>query len=86
MCARAVSPPLTLPSQILYTGKAQSLGIKQSGVAAGKWAELPITKCPKMAECAVGHDGMHAVLVSDNGAAFFVGLARRGEDGEAGES
>lgn len=75
----------TASGKILYTGKAQSLGIKQSGVAAGKWAELPITKCPKMADCSVGHDGMHALLVSDNGAAFFVGLARRGEDGEAGK-
>lgn len=72
-------------TQILYTGNAQSLGIKQTGTAADKWAELPITKCPKMTECSVGHDGTHALLVSENGAVFFVGAARRGEDGDVGK-
>ncbi|XP_077518796.1 MYC binding protein highwire isoform X2 [Amblyomma americanum] len=75
----------TASGKILYTGKAQSLGIKQSGAPAGKWAELPITKCPRIGDCSVGHDGAHALLVSENGAAFFTGLARRGEDGDAGK-
>ncbi|XP_050038840.1 E3 ubiquitin-protein ligase MYCBP2 [Dermacentor andersoni] len=75
----------TASGKILYTGNAQSLGIKQTGTAADKWAELPITKCPKMTECSVGHDGTHALLVSENGAVFFVGAARRGEDGDVGK-
>lgn len=75
----------TVSGKVLCTGKYQSLGIKQSGSLAGKWMELPITKGPKIADCSVGHDGMHAILVSENGAAFFVGLARRGEDGDTGD-
>lgn len=74
----------TASGKVLYTGKAQSIGIKQT-TPTGKWAELPITKCPKIADCSVGHDGTHALLVSENGAVFFVGIPRRGEDGEVGK-
>ena len=70
-------------AQILYTGKAQSLGIKQGGPAASKWAELPITKSPKVAQYSVGHEGQHALLVAEDGSVFFVGTAKRGEDGDS---
>jgi len=66
----------------LYTGKSQSLGIKQGAPAQGKWAELPITKSPKIVQVATGHDGQHALLVTDDGSIFFVGTPRRGEDGD----
>lgn len=31
----------------------------------------------------MGHEGVHAILVLDNGSALFTGIARRGEDGDA---
>lgn len=31
----------------------------------------------------MGHEGVHAVFVLDNGTALFTGIARRGEDGDA---
>lgn len=31
----------------------------------------------------MGHEGVHAVFVLDNGSALFTGIARRGEDGDA---
>ena len=34
-------------------------------------------------QVAVGHEGGHAVLLADDGGAFFVGTAKRGEDGDA---
>ena len=68
--------------QVLYTGKSQALGIKQGGPTAGKWAELPITKSPKVVQFSVGHEGQHAILVADDGSVFFVGLDRRGEGGD----
>ena len=74
---------LQLWFQVLYTGKSQALGIKQGGPAAGKWTELSITKSPKMASFAVGHEGQHALLVTEDGAIFFVGTPKRGEDGDA---
>nr|CAD7200761.1 unnamed protein product [Timema douglasi] len=68
--------------KVLYCGKSSSLGIKAGGLRAGKWAELPITKSPKISHVAVGHEGLHAVLVAEDGSVFFVGTARRGEDGD----
>lgn len=69
--------------QVLYQGKAASLGIKQSGQAQGRWAELTITKSPKIVHIALGHDGLHALMVAEDGSVYFVGTARRGEDGDA---
>ncbi|XP_013400127.1 E3 ubiquitin-protein ligase MYCBP2 [Lingula anatina] len=75
----------TASGKVMYTGKAPSLGIKQGASAAGssKWSELTITKSPKIVQHAVGHDGQHGLLVADNGSVFFVGLAKRGEDGDS---
>lgn len=58
------------------------MGIKQGGPAPGKWAELPITKSPKILQVATGHEGQHALLVAEDGSVFFVGTPRRGEDGD----
>lgn len=69
--------------KIYYTGKYQSLGIKQGGPSAGKWVELPITKSPKIIHFSVGHDGSHALLVAEDGSIFFTGSASKGEDGES---
>ena len=67
---------------MLYTGRSQSLGIKQGGPSHGKWAELPITKSPKITQISTGHEGQHALMVSEDGSVFFVGTPKRGEDGE----
>ncbi|RXM27520.1 E3 ubiquitin-protein ligase MYCBP2 [Acipenser ruthenus] len=72
-----------LMKTIYYTGKYQSLGIKQGGPSAGKWVELPITKSPKVIQFSVGHDGSHALLVAEDGSVFFTGSASKGEDGES---
>ncbi|KAK2182953.1 hypothetical protein NP493_330g03060 [Ridgeia piscesae] len=72
----------TAGGKVLYTGKSTALGIKQGGPAAGKWAELPITKSPKVVQVAVGHDGQHVLLVSEDGSVFFAGTPRRGEDAD----
>ncbi|XP_058885309.1 E3 ubiquitin-protein ligase MYCBP2 isoform X12 [Acipenser ruthenus] len=76
----------TVSGKIYYTGKYQSLGIKQGGPLAGKWVELPITKSPKVIQFSVGHDGSHALLVAEDGSVFFTGSASKGEDGESTKS
>ncbi|KPP60387.1 hypothetical protein Z043_121621, partial [Scleropages formosus] len=73
----------TASGKVYYTGKHQTLGIKQGGPPAGKWAELPIPKSPKIVQFSVGHDGSHALLVAEDGGIFFTGLASKGEDGES---
>ncbi|KAG8452232.1 hypothetical protein GDO86_004144 [Hymenochirus boettgeri] len=65
---------------------SKSLGIKQGGPSSGKWVELPITKCPKIVQFSVGHDGSHALLTADDGSVFFCGTASKGEDGESTKS
>uniref|UniRef100_A0A4W5M9H3 RCR-type E3 ubiquitin transferase n=1 Tax=Hucho hucho TaxID=62062 RepID=A0A4W5M9H3_9TELE len=76
----------TASGEIYYTGKYQSLGIKQGGPSAGKWVELPVTKSPKIIQFSVGHDGSHALLVAEDGSVFFTGSASKGEDGESTKS
>ena len=76
--------------QIWYQGKASSLGLKvglsevhhAEADSSNRWAELPLPKCPKITQCATGHEGQHSLLLDENGAVYFVGLARRGEDGD----
>lgn len=72
----------TLNGKVLFIGKAQSLGVKQNGANGMKWSELPITKSPKIVHISTGHESVHALLISEDGSVFFVGLAKRGEDGE----
>lgn len=67
--------------KVLFSGKPSSLGLKIGG-STGKWNELPIPKTPRIIQVAVGHEGIHAVLVADDGAVYFVGTPRRGEDGD----
>ncbi|GFT99092.1 hypothetical protein NPIL_245402 [Nephila pilipes] len=81
-CGKDFAVLKTVTGKILYSGKAQSMGIKQGGPAMGKWTELPITKSPKIVQYSVGHDGLHALLVAEDGSVFFAGTARRGEDGD----
>ncbi|XP_044762914.1 E3 ubiquitin-protein ligase MYCBP2 [Coccinella septempunctata] len=72
----------TVSGKVLFCGKAAALGIKQSGIRSSKWAELVVTKTPKITHISVGHDGLHAILLTEDGSAFFTGTARRGEDGD----
>ncbi|ESO93790.1 hypothetical protein LOTGIDRAFT_153260, partial [Lottia gigantea] len=74
----------TVGGKVLYNGRAASLGIKQPvAVPPNKWTELPITKSPKIVQISMGHDGLHALMVAEDGSLFFVGTAKRGEDGES---
>lgn len=76
----------TVGGKVIYTGKSQCLGIKQGGPTQGKWAELPITKSPKITQVVTGHEGLHALMVAEDGSVFFVGTSRRGEDGDTSVS
>ena len=77
--------------QVWFQGKASCLGLKaglnepvnaDESSAVNPWCELPLPKGPSIFRCSTGHEGQHAVLIDENGTAYFVGLARRGEDGD----
>jgi len=71
------------------SSSSSSSSSKPSAAAAAgvlEWKELAIVKSPRITQCSVGHDGQHCLLVADDGSVFFVGVARRGEDGESSGS
>lgn len=69
--------------QTFYYGKACSLGLKSTGKSPSiKIGELVVSKSTNIIHIAAGHDGVHAVLVNEDGGVYFVGTARRGEDGD----
>lgn len=63
----------TSNGKVLYYGKAASLGIKQTGIRSNKWSELILTKSPKVKHVCIGHDGLHAVIVVEDGSVYFTG-------------
>ncbi|XP_041987793.1 E3 ubiquitin-protein ligase highwire [Aricia agestis] len=83
----------TTSGKVYYTGKGTSLGYKAPTPHTGRWTlmketlfsknEAPNIRKYKVVQVAVGHEGVHAILVLDNGSALFTGIARRGEDGDA---
>lgn len=56
-------------------GRVAALGIKQS---SDRWPDINLSA----RRIAVGHDGSHAVFLAPDGAVWFAGTARRGEDGD----
>lgn len=70
---------------MLYSGKPSALGLKQAGSGGSRWQELIVAKAPKIVQVAAGHDGLHAILVGEDGSVFFTGTARRGEDGDSSQ-
>ncbi|XP_045784545.1 E3 ubiquitin-protein ligase MYCBP2 [Maniola jurtina] len=83
----------TSSGKVYYTGKGTTLGYKVPSPHTGRWTliketlfnknEAPNIKKSKVVQVALGHEGVHAILVLDNGSALFTGIARRGEDGDA---
>lgn len=67
--------------QLFTAGKSTALGQKQP-CPNGQWNEMAISKAPKIIQFAVGHEGLHSLLLSEDGTVYFVGTARRGEDGD----
>lgn len=70
--------------KVFYYGKAAALGLKSSGKNPTlKLTELIISKVSTIVQMSVGHDGLHALLVANDGSVYFTGTARRSEDGDA---
>jgi len=68
------------------TNPPSSSSVSSKSTSAAEWKELAIVKSPRIVQCSVGHDGQHCLLVADDGSVFFVGAARRGEDGDSSGS
>lgn len=74
---------LSSTNKVYYFGKGASLGLKSLIKSPTlKLSELTISKVSKIVQASLGHDGLHTLLLSDDGTVFFAGTVRRGEDGE----
>lgn len=74
---------MTSNNKVYYYGKGASLGLKSLIKSPSlKLNELTISKVSKIIQTSLGHDGLHTLLLSDDGSVFFAGTVRRGEDGE----
>lgn len=73
--------------KVFYYGKATSIGLKSIGKSPTlKMTELIISKIANISQISIGHDGLHALLINDDGTVYFVGSSRRGEDGDSSKN
>ncbi|XP_055587703.1 E3 ubiquitin-protein ligase highwire isoform X4 [Uranotaenia lowii] len=83
VCGKEFGLVLGSNGKTFYYGKGGSLGLKAVGKNPSlKLNELIISKSTNFTQLAVGHDGIHALLLNEDGSVYFTGTARRGEDGE----
>ena len=60
--------------KVYYYGKSTALGLKSIGKTPTlKITELIISKVSNIVHAAVGHDGIHAILVNEDGTVYFTG-------------
>ncbi|XP_055618511.1 E3 ubiquitin-protein ligase highwire isoform X2 [Toxorhynchites rutilus septentrionalis] len=82
-CGKEFGLVLGSNGKVFYYGKGNSLGLKAGGKNPNlKLNEIVISKASNFVQVAVGHDGIHALLLNEDGTVFFAGTTRRGEDGE----
>ena len=76
---------LTSAGKLYYTGKSAAISHKQV-CPAGRWNEVVVSRAGPAAtnitQFSIGHDGLHALLVGEDGSVFFTGTSRRGEDAD----
>ena len=89
---------LSAQGKLQYTGKSTSIGHKQAcpsgqwneinlvssitSKVTGLGTVGPRGTSCKVVQTALGHDGAHALLLTDDGIVYFTGTAKRGEDGD----
>lgn len=82
-CGKEFGLVCTSNGKIYYYGKSASLGLKSIGRTPNmRLTELMISKPSNITQFAIGHDGLHALILNDDGTVYFTGTARRGEDGD----
>lgn len=73
--------------KIYYYGKSSALGLKSVGKTPSmKPVELIVAKSSNITHVTIGHDGLHAILINEDGSVYFAGTARRGEDGDTSKN
>ena len=77
---------LTTSGKLYYSGKSSAIAQKQP-CPPGRWNEVVVSRSSAAASgsissFSVGHDGLHALLVGEDGTVYFTGTSKRGEDAD----
>ncbi|XP_065222944.1 E3 ubiquitin-protein ligase MYCBP2 isoform X3 [Planococcus citri] len=75
----------TSDGKVLYNSKLGNQNLRAPGTRSNQcWVELICPKMSTVKQCVIGNDGSIGLLVYNDGSVYFIGFARRGEDGENG--
>lgn len=84
VCGKEFGLVQSTNGKVFHYGKASALGLKSIDKNPTlKLTELVISKVSTVVQMSVGHEGLHALLVADDGNVYFAGTARRSEDGDS---
>lgn len=73
-CGKEFGLVLGSNGKVYYYGKGASLGLKAVGKNPSlKPIEIVISKTTNFIQVAVGHDGIHALLLNEDGSVYFAG-------------
>lgn len=88
VCGKEFGLIRAIDGKVYYYGKSSGLGLKSVGgkTPTMKPIELIVTKSSNIIHSTIGHDGLHAILINDDGSVYFAGTARRGEDGDSSKN
>lgn len=61
--------------KVYYYGKSSALGLKSIGgrTPSMKPIELIVAKSSNIVYTTIGHDGLHAILINEDGSVYFAG-------------
>lgn len=69
----------------MYNSKLGNQNLRAPGSQDTQcWVELTCPKISVVKQCIIGNEGSIGLLVYNDGSVYFIGFARRGEDGENG--
>ena len=76
---------LTTSGKLYYSGKSSAISQKQP-CPPGRWNEVLVSRSgsapASISHFSVGLDGLHALLVGEEGSVYFTGTSKRGEDAD----
>lgn len=74
MCGKEFGLIRAKNGKVYYYGKASALGLKSVGKTPSmKPIELIVAKSSNIVYVTIGHDGLHAILINEDGSVYFAG-------------
>lgn len=76
VCGKEFGLIRAVDGKVYYYGKSTALGLKSAGgkTPTMKPIELMVAKSSNIIHATIGHDGMHAILINEDGNVYFAGM------------